>query len=238
MLLFIRCFVLVVWFIITCVLAQLAYLLRPRHPSNSKLFCEVFCPPANWILGIDIEYRNFDKLKASQPCVFIGNHQHNLDVLIFGTRHPSRTISIGKQSIRWIPFFGLLYYLAGNLFIDRKNHIRAMHTMQIAREKLMKHNVSFIIFPEGTRSKGRGLGPFKKGPFILAIDAQVKIQPIVASSVHLLNWSRWNVGKIIVEALPAIDTKGKTHDDIDHMISLAHQSMQSAHDKLNHEIKL
>jgi 1-acyl-sn-glycerol-3-phosphate acyltransferase len=61
------------------------------------------------------------------------------------------------------------------------------------------------MFPEGTRSRGRGLLPFKTGAFRTAIQAGVPIVPICASNQEgSIKLGRWNNGKIIVEILDPI----------------------------------
>ena len=102
-----------------------------------------------------------------QPCVFIANHQHNLDLILSASLVPFKTFGIGKKSIKWLPIFGTAYWLAGNILIDRKNRASALASMREVEKSVQRKGISVWIMPEGTRSKGRGLLPFqKKGPFI------------------------------------------------------------------------
>lgn len=64
------------------------------------------------------------------------------------------------------------------------------------------------MFPEGTRSRGRGLLPFKTGAFHAAIAAGVPIVPICVSSTNNIKLNRWSNGKVIVEIMPPVDTNG------------------------------
>jgi len=75
---------------------------------------------------------------------------------------------------------GQFLTLADTIFLNRRNHESAMHSMERAGERLSKRRLSVIIFPEGTRSRSDGeLLPFKKGGFNLAVAAQVPIVPVV-----------------------------------------------------------
>ncbi len=72
---------------------------------------------------------------------------------------------------------------------------------------LKESDVSVWMFPEGTRSRGRGLLPFKTGAFHAAIGAGLPIIPIVCSSTGGVKLNRWNNGHVIVEMLPPISTE-------------------------------
>ncbi|MBN8152394.1 1-acyl-sn-glycerol-3-phosphate acyltransferase, partial [Vibrio vulnificus] len=74
-------------------------------------------------------------------------------------------------------------------------------------EQFRSRRISFWMFPEGTRSRGRGLMPFKTGAFHAALAAGVPTIPICVSNTHdKVKLNRWNNGVVIVEMLPPIDT--------------------------------
>ncbi len=174
----------------------------------------------------------------NRPCVFISNHQHNLDIFPGAMALPERTVSIGKKSIIFIPFFGLYYWLSGNILIDRANKRRAFETMDTAAKTIKEKNISVWIMPEGTRSKGRGLLPFKKGPFVTAIKAGVPIVPIAWSNyVKQINLNRWHAGTIIMQVLDPISTTGIDINDVNQIKDEAFGRMKSAIDLLDLEIK-
>lgn len=67
-------------------------------------------------------------------------------------------------------------------------------------EIIRERQISIWMFPEGTRSRGRGLLPFKTGAFHTAIAAGVPIVPIVCSSLHnKVDLNRWNNGVVIAK---------------------------------------
>jgi 1-acyl-sn-glycerol-3-phosphate acyltransferase len=116
---------------------------------------------------------------------------------------PKRTVSIGKKVIRLFPIFGQLYWLSGNILINRKKKKSAKGVMSNAAQEMNRRNLSVWIMAEGTRSKGRGILPFKKGAFFTAIQAKRPIVPIAISQYHkTLDTSRWNSGKVIMQVLP------------------------------------
>lgn len=187
-----------------------------------------------FFLGIKLTIQNNDLLKTHPPCVFISNHQDNIDVFFGAATIPKGTVTIGKKVLIWFPFFGLMYYFTGNILIDRKNKKSAFGTMDQAAQAIKEKGISVWIMPEGTRSKGRGLLSFKKGAFITAIKAQVPIYPVAISEYHkTLKLNNLYAGKVIVRALTPIETKGLTISDVDTLRSLAENSMRDAIVEIN-----
>ncbi|XVF23472.1 hypothetical protein REPUB_Repub13aG0041900 [Reevesia pubescens] len=117
--------------------------------------------PGMWILGnpIKIEGKEFSNERA----IYISNHASPIDIFLVMWLTPTSTVGIAKKEIIWYPLFGQLYVLANHLRIDRSNPSTAIQSMKKAVQAVIKHNLSLIIFPEGTRSKNGRLLPFKKG---------------------------------------------------------------------------
>nr|WP_301003750.1 1-acylglycerol-3-phosphate O-acyltransferase [Arsukibacterium sp.] len=192
------------FFIISTVAGLIVCLFRPFHPDNVALFSRWYGKVA-WILGIEVEVRRDPAIVAGEPYVFIANHQNNLDLFTLSGTVLPRTVTIGKKSLKYIPFFGQLYWLSGNIMIDRNDKNKALSTMLAAAERISQHKISVWMFPEGTRSYGRGLLPFKMGAFHIALEANVPLVPVTMSSTHdQFKLNRWNNGKVIVQfAAPA-----------------------------------
>jgi 1-acyl-sn-glycerol-3-phosphate acyltransferase len=64
--------------------------------------------------------------------------------------------------------------------IDRRNKEAAMRSLEAGARSIRDGN-SFLIFPEGTRSKTSEMLPFKKGGFLMALKAQAPIVPVAIS---------------------------------------------------------
>lgn len=238
MLYILRIIIFIIWVIISCTIGIIIGILRPFDPRNTKLSANLI----GWgrhLLGVEVELRNAEILDPARPCVFISNHQDNLDIIPGGYTLPKNTVTIGKKSLIYLPFFGQFFWLSGNILIDRKNRKRAFETMDVASNAIREKKLSVWVMPEGTRSRGRGLLPFKKGPFITAIKAQVPIVPIAISSyTKHLSIGSWNAGKIIVQVLPPIPTAGLQAQDVETIKNQAYQMMKEAIDKIDQEIEL
>lgn len=221
-------------FLISAVAGLLLTLVRPFHPDNSRLCARLYAWPILRLLGIRMEV-DVDTLDAlRQSCVVIANHQSNLDLFILGSVVPRRTVSVGKKSLKWIPLFGQAYWLAGNILVDRGNPRSAKHAMRVTHAALKERDTSIWVFPEGTRSLGRGLQPFKKGAFQMAVAAGVPIVPVCASSyVGRLHFGRWGSGRVRIQSLPPIPTEGLSARDVPALMERCQASMSACIERLD-----
>jgi 1-acyl-sn-glycerol-3-phosphate acyltransferase len=226
----------VFWVCLGCFVGILVGIARPFDSRNTKI-AAAFFGSARHILGIKFEIRNREILDPARPCVFISNHQANLDLIPGGFTLPKNTVTIGKKSLIFLPFFGQFFWLCGNILIDRKNKKNAFLAMDEAANAIKSKKISVWIMPEGTRSKGRGLLPFKKGPFITAIKAQVPIVPILFSTYKdQVDIGKWDAGKIIIQVLPPISTIGLTFEDANTLKDQTYHLMKEALAKIDTEL--
>ncbi len=238
MLLIVRAIVILIWFLTVSFGLCLLFFFRPFHPNNSHLVAQLLKWLPLKILRMKVTVENLEEIDEAAPCIYICNHQSNFDLFVIGVAVPRRTVSVGKKSIKYIPFFGQVYWLAGNILIDRGRGRKAMETLEKIREWMLQKKMSVWIFPEGTRSKGRGLLPFKKGAFYMAIKAQLPIKPIVSSSYHnLLDLNRWKEIPISMAHLPAISTEGKSEEDVVELMNLAREQMKAKLEELDQKVQ-
>jgi len=103
--------------------------------------------------------------------------------------------------------------------------------------RINEDNLSIWMFPEGTRSRGRGLLPFKTGAFHAAISAGVPIIPVVCSTTHnKINLNRWNNGIVICEMLDPIDVSCYSKDNVRDLATYCHDLMEKRIAELDMEI--
>jgi 1-acyl-sn-glycerol-3-phosphate acyltransferase len=115
---------LAVHFVIASVVGLLIGLCRPFNPDNSRWCARVYGVPAMWILGLRVKLEDDTVRDHQRSAVIVANHISNYDLMVFGLTVPKRTVSLGKKSLKWIPLFGQLYWLAGNVLVDRGNAIQ------------------------------------------------------------------------------------------------------------------
>jgi 1-acyl-sn-glycerol-3-phosphate acyltransferase len=229
-----RLFLLGVHFLVAGAINIVIVLLRPFNPDNSRLCGRVYSVPALHFLGLDADLQVDEFRKLSGPCVVAVNHLSNFDLFVMGSVVPRRTVTIGKKSLRWIPIFGQIYWLAGNVLINRGNAAQAKQAMLETTEALQKRDTSIWVFVEGTRNLGKGLLPFKKGAFQMAIAAQVPIVPLCCSNYkRTMRLNRWHSGTLAIRALPPIPTRGLTLEDVPALVAQCRQQMVDCIDALD-----
>jgi 1-acyl-sn-glycerol-3-phosphate acyltransferase len=91
-----------------------------------------------------------------------------------------------KTEVRKIPLVGWVMKLADFVFVDRSSPQRRQEALAEAIEKIKKKRYSFLVFPEGTRSKDGRIQDFKKGSFLIALRAGVPVLPVKISGTHQL----------------------------------------------------
>ncbi|WP_341963728.1 1-acylglycerol-3-phosphate O-acyltransferase [Pseudomonas sp. RC10] len=234
MLFVLRMLLMGVHFVIAGALGLALGICRPFNPDNSRLCARLYALPAMWILRLRLKAQMGAHFDRSRPCVIVANHQSNYDLFILGNIVPPRTVCIGKKSLKWVPFFGQLFWLAGNVLIDRGNPLRARLSIRKTTEALQHKDTSIWVFPEGTRNQGKGLLPFKRGAFQMAIDAGVPIVPVCVSTyVRDMRLNEWDSGQVMIRSLPALSTTGLTSDDIPELIALCHSQMQACIEQMD-----
>lgn len=236
MLLFLRMLLLAVHFVIASVLGLLIGLCRPFNPDNSRWCARIYGVPAMRILGLRVKLEDDTVRDHTRSAVIVANHISNYDLMVFGLTVPERTVSLGKKSLKWIPLFGQLYWLAGNVLVDRGNAVKAKKAMLTTTDTLQHKDMSLWVFAEGTRGHGKGLQPFKKGAFLMAINAGVPIIPICSNNyVRGMNLNRWHSGKVIIRSLAPIPTAGMTADDLPALMADCQARMAACIDELDRD---
>lgn len=236
MLAILRFFIVVIYSILVCVFGCIYCLFSPRNPRHVATFGHLF-GKLSTVFGLKVELRRPEGADNYPNAIYIANHQNNYDMITAAKIVQPTTVTVGKKSLLWVPFFGLLYWLTGNLLIDRDNRAKAHGTIGELIEQFKKKKISFWMFPEGTRSRGRGLLPFKTGAFHAAVAAGVPIIPIVISNTHdKIKLNRLNNGHVIIEMLPPVDTAAFADQSVRKLATHCRELMTVKLEELNAEV--
>jgi 1-acyl-sn-glycerol-3-phosphate acyltransferase len=141
--------------------------------------------------GVRVRVTGLEHLQPDRSYVFAANHQSIYDIPILFSSIPAQLRIVAKESLGRIPFMGWHLQRAGHLLVDR--HKPGADIVRKMR-RLVGESSSLIVFPEGTRSIDGSLGRFKKGPFLVAIDAGLPVVPVsLAGSRHVMKKGRLTV---------------------------------------------
>ncbi|WP_395479911.1 1-acylglycerol-3-phosphate O-acyltransferase [Candidatus Curculioniphilus buchneri] len=238
MLAIIRSIAAVLLSILICICGLIYCSFSPRNPRHVATFGRWFGRMSP-LFGIRTEIRYPKGIRLPKNCIYIANHQNNYDMVTASCVVQPRTVTVGKKNILWVPLFGILYWLSGNLLINRNNITHAYETLTKIIHNIKKNNVSIWMFPEGTRSRGRGLLPFKIGAFYIAIEAGVPIVPIcVSNTSNKIKLNRWSNGLVIIEILPPIDTSFYSREQLRELSKYCWDMMKIKLDELNTEVAI
>jgi 1-acyl-sn-glycerol-3-phosphate acyltransferase len=153
-----------------------------------------------------------------RPFVVVSNHESFADILLL-CNLPWEMKWMSKVEILRIPYLGWMMRLAGDIPVDRGSRESAVKAMELSRQTL-KNRVSVMIFPEGTRSTGDELLPFKDGAFRLAIKTGVAILPLaLVGTRDALAKHDWRFGRADahVRVLPPVEVTGYTLRTVDEL---------------------
>ncbi|MDW6091786.1 1-acylglycerol-3-phosphate O-acyltransferase [Vibrio rhizosphaerae] len=232
-----RVFVVVIFALFMFIFGCGYCLLSPRNPKHVYTFGRLFARMSR-LFGIKLELRLPENALQQTQSIYIANHQSNWDMFTVSSAVTPRVVTVGKKSLVWLPLFGQLYWLTGNILIDRANKAKAKGTIDQVVDSVKNDNVSVWMFPEGTRSRGRGLLPFKVGAFHAAIAAGVPVVPIVCSSTNHLRLNRWDNGHVIVEMMAPIPTEGLQKEDVRRLAKECHKVMKEKLESLDQEVSV
>jgi putative phosphoserine phosphatase/1-acylglycerol-3-phosphate O-acyltransferase len=175
--------------------------------------------------GVNLNVLGAENLTAQRPAVFLFNHRNNFDPFITGALIKDNFTSVGKKELENDPLVGTIGRALDAAFIDRDDPKAAVEGLRKI-EELAKKGISVLIAPEGTRMDTTSVGPFKKGPFRIAMAAGVPIVPVVIRNAEVIaskDATAMNPGTVDVAVFPPISVEDWTSENLEERIAAVRQ---------------
>lgn len=178
--------------------------------------------------GVRVVLHGVERLQPQEPRVYALNHVSWFDIFTMASLL-TRYGFVAKAELFKIPLFGRASILTGAIPIQRENRKAAFAAYDQAAERI-RGGRNVVVCPEGTRGKTYELRPFKRGPFVLAIAAQVPVVPVVlhgTREVQPRGSYRVRGGTVHVHFHEPIPTSGATYDDRDRLATTCWDAMDA-----------
>src|SRR5688572_5860203 len=184
------------------------------------------------LAGIRVKVIGRENILKGRPAVYAANHGSNIEPpIVFLALKPlfPHLSFLYKAELRKLPVLGRVFEAAGFVPLERANSGQSLPAVDRAAKTLAAGR-SFVIFPEGTRSRTGALLPFKKGGFIMAIQAQAPVVPVaVSGSSEVLKRGSMVIrpATIRVDFAPPIPTEGLTFADRSEVVNAVRDAIAS-----------
>lgn len=193
--------------------------------NTGKLFdlmLKLMCKNLVLFAGIRVKIKFVEKADYQKQYIIMLNHVNIFDPFLFFSRFPGRLRAIEEESHQNWPVYGWLTKKMGQIYINRKSGRKALESLKKAGEFIKsRKDFCVAILPEGTRTITGKLGNFKKGGFLLAIESELDILPIIQIGAYQIKKKgNWLIrpGKVELIFEKPISTKGYTKKNISELI--------------------
>jgi putative phosphoserine phosphatase/1-acylglycerol-3-phosphate O-acyltransferase len=200
-------------------------LLTRNKRTGVNFFTSAFGRALLTATGVNLNVIGKENLTKQRPAVFIFNHRNQVDPVIAGRLVDTNFTSVGKKELENDPIVGTIGKVMDATFIDRDNPKSAVEDLKKVEQNARK-GLSILIAPEGTRLDTTEVGPFKKGPFRIAMSARIPIVPIVIRNAEVISArdsTTFNPGTVDVVVYPPISTDDWTVENLSDRIEEVRQ---------------
>ena len=207
------------------IIIYLSYLIKDSDKLNNltKRWAQSILIASN----IKVTVKGIENIDTSKSYIFMANHSSQLDILVLLGSIPIQFRWLAKAELFKIPLFGGALRHSGQISIDRSNRKSAFKSLKIAADTI-NNGVSVVIFPEGTRSLDGKIREFKKGGFVLAVEAGVPIIPVIIHGTNKImpkKGLRIASGNVHLEFKSPIDTSEFTRKTKDLLLQKVRRVM-------------
>ncbi len=156
--------------------------------------------------GAKVTVRGRRNIPTENSVCFISNHQGMADILVLVSYTPKIIGFITKKELKVLPGINLWMKIMNCIYIDRSSIRQAVKVIEQGARYIRKGR-PLAVFPEGTRSRSRTMGPFKRGSIKLALRSEALIVPVTIDGSYKLyeQQNKIRPGHVILSFHPPID---------------------------------
>jgi 1-acyl-sn-glycerol-3-phosphate acyltransferase len=169
-----------------------------------------------------------------KPHIYVMNHQSMLDIPAAFASIPANMRFVAKKILQYVPVLGWYMMATGMIFVDRANRAQAVGSLKRAAAKI-RGGKSIIAYPEGTRSRDGRILPFKKGVFVLALEAGVPIVPVaIEGSGKVLPSDSFALrpGEVRLKVGRPIPTEGRSAEEREQLVREVRHALIALHQEI------
>lgn len=152
----------------------------------------LFRTAGGWFASrIDFEVEGLEKIHSGEQYIFCPNHQTHVDGLwvwkMLGEKCPplNQIGCMAKMEHLDSAVMRLMLTVLGGIPVDRTGNVAASFQRSV---DFVRAGNSFLIHPEGTRTRDGRLGPFKVGAARMSSQTGVSLVPVAIDG----GWEVWN----------------------------------------------
>lgn len=234
-----RTFVLVPLFFILTLGYALFIIIYGLIDSRSRIFGRIL---KNWariflkIPPVTFEAEGLEYADPDTRYVVVSNHLSTFDIPLMFAALPIDGRFLSKKELFKIPLVGTAMRRVGIIEVDRQAGRSSRSVINEGVELAAERGYSLIVFPEGTRSGGDEMLPFKKGAFRIAIDTGLPLLPVAISGTERISKpgsKLFHRGHAKIRVLPPIPTADLTNkDDLNTLVTSTEAAITSAYEAL------
>jgi 1-acyl-sn-glycerol-3-phosphate acyltransferase len=178
--------------------------------------------------GTKLHIEGQENIPRGKAYCYIGNHQAFADILTMMAATPEAVGFIAKDSLKKVPVIRTWMILMGCYFLKRNSLKDGFKAILYGADRVKK-GYPMVIFPEGTRSKGPDMLPFRKGGVKLATKAKALAVPVSIHGSYRILEQRGRVRPtwIGVKFHPAVDTSNLKGPEEDALADRLRETIQA-----------
>jgi 1-acyl-sn-glycerol-3-phosphate acyltransferase len=233
-------FLLGFWFSAVAIIAPVLIALCRITGNENTIYTPVrwFMRLGLWAVGIKVEVSGADRIDPARTYIFSPNHQSLIEVPLMIAFLKRNLAYLAKKELFKYPIWGYGIRLIGCIPVDRSNSPAAVESARMATERI-RNGKSYAVYPEGTRSPDGRLLPFKKGAFLMAVDAGVPIVPVsISGSAAIMPKGQIKIypSTIRMTVHDPINTAGYNKENISELMAITRAKILSGLSEENGEV--